>query len=302
MPNDPENFDAADRIPLVHLEAVTDSEKLLAAYFSSSTVGLCILDDGLRYLAINATLAEINGIPAPDHLGRTMREVLGDFADVAEPELRQAFSTGKPVVNLEGSAVLGAGQEARHWVASSFPIKDEAGMVTRIAVVVVETTAQKKVEQSLKEVGGKLHKEMNRLQMLLDVSTILAANWNLHQAFLQIFARIRRVLRHEYAGFELHDPGTGLLVRQAEDFPLGKGLLSSLPISPDNSPGGRALQERTPLIFSRDQILGFEAEIARNFLAEGFQSLCCVRFSAPRTRLEFSFSAAPAKTRFSLRI
>ena len=72
MPSDPENFGAGDRIPFAHLEAVTDSEKLLAAYFSSSTVGLCILDAELRYLAINATLAEINGMPADEHLGRTV--------------------------------------------------------------------------------------------------------------------------------------------------------------------------------------------------------------------------------------
>jgi formate hydrogenlyase transcriptional activator len=282
MPSDPENFGAGDRPPFAHVEAVTDSEKLLAAYFSSSTVSLCIIDAELRYLAINATLAEINGMPAGEHLGRTVREILGDFADVAEPELRRVFSTGKPVVDLEGAAVLATRTEARHWVANSFPIKDRAGLVTRIAVVVVETTARKKMEQSLKDVGTQLRKEVNRLQMLLDVSTILASNWNLHQAFLQISARIRRLLGHEYAGFELHDPGTGLLVRQAEDFPLGKGLLSSLPISAHSSPGGRAVHERTPLIFSKDQMVGFEAEIARNFLAEGLQSLCCVPLLRPK--------------------
>ncbi|HEY6369564.1 MAG TPA: hypothetical protein VIX37_03225 [Candidatus Sulfotelmatobacter sp.] len=91
-------------------------------------------------------------------------------------------------------------------------------------------------------VGGQLCKEMERLQMLLDVSRVTASNWNVEQVFPQISARIRRVMRHEYAGFELHDPNIGLLIRQAEDFPLGRGLLSSQPISPDNSPGGRFLR------------------------------------------------------------
>jgi hypothetical protein len=42
-----------------------------------------------RYLAINNTLAEINRIPAQNHIGKTVREILGDFADVVEPELRR---------------------------------------------------------------------------------------------------------------------------------------------------------------------------------------------------------------------
>ncbi len=228
--------------PFVHRDALPDPESLFADYFDSSSVGLCIFDLGFRYLAINNTLAEINGIPAQDHIGKTAREILGDFADVIEAELRRVISTGEPLVNLESAAVLPARVGIGHWVGSSYPIKDATGAITRIGVVLVEVTAQKKLHQSLQQVGGKLRKEMNRLQMLLDVSTILASNWNVHQVFPQISARIRRVLRQEYAGFELHDASTGLLVRQAEDFPLGKGLLSSLPISPHDSPGGRSLR------------------------------------------------------------
>ena len=43
---------------------ITDPEKLLAAYFRSSTVGLCILDSDLRYLAVNSTLAAMKTISA----------------------------------------------------------------------------------------------------------------------------------------------------------------------------------------------------------------------------------------------
>ena len=168
-----------------------------------------------------------------------------------------------------------------HWIEHYFPIKDEYGTVKRIAVVVIEVTEQKKLEQSLKDVGGKLGKQSERLQMLLDVSSILASNSDLQQVFPRVSARVRRVLRHEYAGFELHDGNTGLLVRQVEDFPLGKGMLSSLPISPLDSPGGRALKEGSALTFSQEQMEGFQAEIARGFLAEGLRSLCCLPMVRP---------------------
>ena len=285
MPNERDFFDADDPIPLAHIEPLSEQEKLLATYFSSSSVGLSFLDSQLRYLAINNTLAEIHGIPAPDHLGKTVREILGDFADVIEPQLHRVFSTGEPVLNLDVSAMFASRTGSGHWVANYFPIKDQSGIVTRIGLVVVEISAQKELRQSLKNVSGKLSKEMARLQMLLDISSIMASTLDMHQVFPKVSARIRRVLRHEYAGFELHDAGTGLLIRQAEDFPLGKGLLSALQISPHNSPGGLALRERTPLIFSKQQMQGFEAEITKDFLAEGLRSLCCVPLLRPKGAL-----------------
>jgi formate hydrogenlyase transcriptional activator len=72
-----------------------------------------------------------------------------------------------------------------------------------------------------------------------------------------------------------------LLVRQVEDFPLGKGFLSTVHISPDNSPGGITLRERTARIFTKDELRGFEAEFTKNFLQEGLRSLCCVPILRP---------------------
>jgi len=210
------------------------------------------------------------------------------------------LSTRQPV-SLELSATLPAKKAVGHWMVHYLPIQDETGAVTRVGAVVVEITAQKELEESLQHLDRRLRKETDRLQMLLDVSSIVASSWNLQQIFPQISARIRRVLRHEYAGFELHEANTGLLIRQAEDFPLGKGLLSSLPISPHNSPGGRALRERTPMIFTRNQMQGFEAEITKNFLAEGLQSLCCVPLVRPNGTLGVLELGSPGPTLFGPR-
>src|ERR1700683_3581899 len=63
-------------------ESFIDSEQLLAAYFGASRVGVCILDTDFRFLAVNPRLAEMNGILAEAHLGKSVREVLGDFAEL----------------------------------------------------------------------------------------------------------------------------------------------------------------------------------------------------------------------------
>jgi two-component system, sensor histidine kinase and response regulator len=86
-------------------QTISDPDRLIAAYFQSSTVGLCVLDAGLRYVAINDALARRNGIPAPQHLGRTVREILGPIADLLETEFRHAFELGRPILNLEIVAV-----------------------------------------------------------------------------------------------------------------------------------------------------------------------------------------------------
>ena len=62
-------------------EALLESEELLATYFNASRVGCCILDTDFRYLAINHTLAEMNGFPAEAHLGKSLREILGTPGD-----------------------------------------------------------------------------------------------------------------------------------------------------------------------------------------------------------------------------
>jgi formate hydrogenlyase transcriptional activator len=282
MSADSRPLDSDNLIPFAYPEALAEPEKLLAAYFSSSTVGLCVLDRELRFLAINDTLAKMNGIPAAEHLGKTIRDVLGSFADAVESELRRVLSTGEPVLNFEVTALLPSRGETIHTLDHFFSIKDAEGAVTRLGVVILEVTEQKKLKASLSDVSGKLRRQMDRLQMLLEVSSILSANWNVAQVFPQISARIRRVLHQEYASFSLSDPHVRLLVRQSEDFPLGKGLLTNVSAYGDNSPAGQSLKERTPLIFSKERIEAFDAEITQTALAEGLQSLCCIPLVRPR--------------------
>jgi len=166
-------------------EAFTEPEKVLEACFGSKTVGFAVFDTDLRYLAINRALAEMNGIPAPAHLGKTIREVLGIVADAVESRFQQVLLTGEPVLNCEISGVLPTRSEPGHWVGHYVPIPSSNGKVSRVGAIIVETTSLKVLERSLQDVDAQLRKEEERLQMLLDVSNILALSWNLQQVFPQ---------------------------------------------------------------------------------------------------------------------
>lgn len=285
MSADAKIISTSEFFPFARPEFLSEPEKLLAAYFSSSNVGLCILDKELRYVAVNNALAGMNGLPAFHHVGKTVREVLGDIADLLEPNLQSVLVTGEPILNFELNAWLPHRSEGGRWIEHYVPIRDANGEVTRIGVVVLEITEKEKLKASLDQVSGKLRHQVARLEMLLEVGNILAANWQVQQVFPRISARIRRVLGQEYAAFFLHDSDSGALVRQAEDFPLGKGLTAPVPTSGSNSPGWLSLRERTPLIFSKEQLQGFRSEIATQLLAEGLRSLCCVPLVRPRGAL-----------------
>jgi formate hydrogenlyase transcriptional activator len=279
-------WSVSDSIPFARRpEVPSDAEKLLADYFNSPNLGICILDRDFRYLAINETLAGINGVPVQAHLGKTVVEVLGDFAEKIEPAMRRVLTTGRPVLYLEVSSQLANRKEPGHWINHYLPIKDESGQVTRIGVIVAEITEQKRMAETLQLLSGTLKHQRARLQMLSDVSSILSSNWNIQQVFPRISARIRRVFRQEYAGFLLHDAGSGRLTQEAEDFPLRKASPSSPPVSSDDSPALRSIQATSALVFSRDEMQTFESAITQQLLAEGFQSLCCVPLLRPRGSL-----------------
>jgi formate hydrogenlyase transcriptional activator len=263
-------------------EALLESEQLLTAYFRASRVGLVILGADLRILAVNQTLAEMNGISAEAHLGKSLHEILGDLAEVIEPQVKHVLATGQPVLNLELSAVLPTRTEAGHWIEHFIPIKDAAGKVTQIGVVAVEITEQKKLEESLRGVSERLDEEKKRQQVVMEVGRVLAAKWDARQIFPNISAYLRRVLRQEYAALVLHDEKTGQLVRQAMDFPLQKGPAVDAKIAAARDPGGKAVLERASLIFTKDEIQEFHAETTDHLLAEGLQSLCCVPLLRPK--------------------
>jgi signal transduction histidine kinase len=120
--------------------------------YATAPVGLAVLDTELRYLRVNDLLAAKNGIPADQHIGRTVREIVPGIADCVEAVCREVFATGKPRLEVEitGETAAQPGAE-RTWLNSSFPLKDLNGDCVGINVVVQDLTNQKRLEDRLRE-------------------------------------------------------------------------------------------------------------------------------------------------------
>jgi PAS domain S-box-containing protein len=136
---------------LQEFSAVQQALSELAAIYNDAPIGLAVIGTDFRYQRINARLAEMNGVPVEAHLGRTMREVVPELADIAEALVRQVAETGKPVVNheMEGATAAEPGVTrsfTEHWT----PIFGPDGRVVAVNIVVEEITARKRAEERLR--------------------------------------------------------------------------------------------------------------------------------------------------------
>lgn len=107
-----------------------------------SPIGLAILDTELRYVMVNPALERINGLPAAEHVGRNVREVL-PFLDVAaiETAMRQVLDTGVPLIDVyEVGLPLDEPGGDRAWSTSYYRLEDTAGHVLGVAISVVDVT------------------------------------------------------------------------------------------------------------------------------------------------------------------
>ena len=124
----------------------------LETIYATAPIGLAVLSADCQFLRLNERLAAMNGLPVAAHLGRTIREILPQFADCFEGIVRSVVETGNPVLNLEVEGGTAAEPGIRRaWVEQWLPQKDAAGRVVCINVVVEEVTERKRAEASLRD-------------------------------------------------------------------------------------------------------------------------------------------------------
>jgi PAS domain S-box-containing protein len=124
----------------------------LQTIYASAPIGLCVLDREFRYVRINEQLAQMNGLAATEHIGRTLREAVPDLAEQKETVCRQVLETGQPVVDVEISGQTRAMPGVtRYWLMSYFPLPNDVGEIVGINFTAQEITDRKRAEQQRQE-------------------------------------------------------------------------------------------------------------------------------------------------------
>lgn len=122
----------------------------LQAIYDGAPVGLCFLDRKMRYVSINRRLAEMNGAPIREHLGKTVAEMIPQFFPTVEPFISRAMN-GQPVLCIEAQKPIPGTGAVETVLLSYQPARDEAGEVLGVSVTVVDITAHKRTEEALRE-------------------------------------------------------------------------------------------------------------------------------------------------------
>jgi PAS domain S-box-containing protein len=123
-----------------------ESLSLLETLQSVAPVGFAFLDCEFRIVRINETLAEVNGAPVKEQIGRTVAEVVPDLWAQMGPGMRQVLQSGEPVVNVEIDREGSEGRAPRNWLSNFYRVSNQ-DEVMGIGVVVVDVTKREKAER-----------------------------------------------------------------------------------------------------------------------------------------------------------
>jgi PAS domain S-box-containing protein len=151
-----------------------DAQESLAvvdAVFAAAPVGLAFMDTAFRYVRVNDALANLNGLPAEAHFGRSLRDVLGDaLADEIEPLHRQVLETGEPILDLHlERAPADEPGETRNWLVSYYPVLDVDDNTIGVGVVITDVSERENARTAAERASA-------RLAVLAEASQTLASS------------------------------------------------------------------------------------------------------------------------------
>jgi two-component system, chemotaxis family, CheB/CheR fusion protein len=155
---------------------------LLDTLLVSAPVGIAFLDRDLRFVRINAVMAELIGVDSAAVSGRLYREVLPDLAPKVEALHRRVLETGERTMNLEVSGETPAAPgKRRHFLASYYPIISRDGSTAGVGAAMVEITERKRAEEALRETNQTLRALIQACPlavMVVEPETAAVQLWN----------------------------------------------------------------------------------------------------------------------------
>ncbi|MCY0944986.1 SpoIIE family protein phosphatase [Streptomyces antarcticus] len=114
---------------------------LAARLVAQSPIGLGVLDTDLRYVSVNPAEERLNGVPAAEHIGRYVHEVLPAVDASFEAAMRQVLATGIPIVDQYTVGRTPADPDHDHaWSISFYRLEAPNGNVLGVATSSVDVT------------------------------------------------------------------------------------------------------------------------------------------------------------------
>lgn len=191
-----------------------ETEALLKSLFDSAPLGLGMWDRDARFLRLNQSLADINGMPIDAHIGKHPSEILPEIKDIHNVEhfMRQIMESGEAAMNVEIYGSTPADPETvRVWREHFYPIRLEDEVIG-LGAIVEDITELKQAQESLRQTHLHLESQVaERTLQLQQVNEQLQNTLREQERTAQELAEVRRRLAQSREAerlrlaHELHD-------------------------------------------------------------------------------------------------
>lgn len=121
------------------------------ALYQKAPMGLAVFDKQLRFVRINDTLADLNGVRIEATLGRTLGEIIPYVHDQIAPLLQHVMETGESAHTQFAHPRRAAGEAWRYCLTNAYPVTDDIGTITGVSLMLLDTTAEQEAELAVRE-------------------------------------------------------------------------------------------------------------------------------------------------------
>lgn len=169
-------------MPYVTIESCLSSDvaaSLLETVYATVPAGLCLLDTNQRFVVVNARLADLSGLSAKAHTGRTLPDVLGELGRHLQPFCAEVLESGLPIVDQQITGDRkGPPWEGRCWLLSCFPFRLHRGGIAGTSLILAETTERRTTESALRAAEEDARQAVQRLNFALEKAD--AGEWEVN--------------------------------------------------------------------------------------------------------------------------
>jgi PAS domain S-box-containing protein len=147
-----------------------ESLALLNTLLDSAPIGFALFDRMGRYVLLNEALAEIDGVPLEEHLGKKMSQVVPEMGTAFDDMLRSVWRSGKPSSKMDiniPATVSDKPDSFRHCLTSFYPVRVASGEILGVGAVVLEITDRVRTEREKAVLFDQLETERARFEAIL---------------------------------------------------------------------------------------------------------------------------------------
>lgn len=144
----------------------------LELLYHTAPIGLAMVSPDMRFVRVNERLAQMNGVPASEHVGRTPAEIVPALAGEFDALLHRVLDAHEPVLDVElhGETRRTPGDN-RVWREQFYPVLLDS-RIEGVGVVVEDITEQRRGEDHLRLVMRELnHRVKNSLAVVQSIAS-----------------------------------------------------------------------------------------------------------------------------------